>query len=108
MKVREESETTVTDGRVLTRVFEALELELTFRYEKYREEYSAPGVLVAIDETPIGTFIEIEGSESGIVALTEALGRNPSDFVIDSYRGLFFRHRQQFGLRGRHMLFKPE
>ena len=89
-------------------MFEALGLEVAFRYEKYREEYAAPDVLVAIDETPIGTFVEIEGSEDGILALAAALGRVPSDFEIDSYRGLFLRYREQAGMRVPHMLFGPE
>ena len=108
MKVREEAETVVADERVLVRVFEALGLEVVFRYEKYREEWAAPGVLVAIDETPIGVFVEIEGSENGILALAAALGRDPAEFEVDSYRGLFFRYREQAGRRGSHMLFDPE
>lgn len=107
MKVREEAETTVADNGVLTRVFEALQLQVTFRYEKYREEYTAPGVMVAIDETPIGTFVELEGSEPGILAMAAALGRGPSDFLVDSYHGLFLRYREEYGLRGPHMLFEP-
>jgi adenylate cyclase class 2 len=108
MKVREEAETSVADERVLVQVFAALDLEITFRYEKYREEYSAPGVLIAIDETPVGTYVEIEGSEDGIVSAAAALGRRPSDFMVESYRGLFMRHREQLGLQGPHMLFELE
>ena len=101
-------ETSVADERVLVQVFAALDLEITFRYEKYREEYSAPGVLIAIDETPVGTYVEIEGSEDGIVSAAAALGRRPSDFMVESYRGLFMRHREQLGLQGPHMLFELE
>jgi len=60
---------------------------------------------VAIDETPVGVFVELEGSEHGIVATTEALGRRPEDFVLDSYRGLFLKHRESFGLSGTDMMF---
>ena len=63
MKLREELETVVGDGEVLLRIFEELGLQVWFRYEKYREEFSHEDVIVAIDETPVGVFVEIEGSE---------------------------------------------
>ena len=66
---------------------------------------SVRDVTVAIDETPVGVFIELEGSEHGILATTAALGRRPEDFVLDSYRGLFLKHREAFGLTGTDMVF---
>ena len=62
MKLREELETVVGDGVLLLRLFEELGYQVWFRYEKYREEYSHGDVTVAIDETPVGVFVEIEGS----------------------------------------------
>jgi hypothetical protein len=56
----------------------------------------------------VGTFVEIEGSETGILALSAALGRSPADFVLESYRGLFLRHRDALGLTGRDMVFGAE
>jgi adenylate cyclase class 2 len=101
MKLREEVETVVGDGEVLLRVLHEVGLHEWFRYEKYREEFSHEDVTVAIDETPVGVFIEIEGSEDGISAMAEALGRGPADYVLDSYRGLFL----QSGRAGRDMVF---
>lgn len=108
MKVRDEHETIIGDGEVLQRVLEELGLHVWFRYEKYREEYAAEDVTIAIDETPVGTFVEIEGGEEGILAMAEALGRTPTDFVLDSYRALFIKHREQFGLTGANMVFSGE
>lgn len=108
MKVREEQETVVGDGEVLLTVFQELGLHVWFRYEKYREEYSAEDVTVALDETPLGTFVEIEGSEDGILAMTAALGRTPADFILESYRNLFVSHATRHGLPGRDMLFPAE
>jgi adenylate cyclase class 2 len=105
MKVREEYETLIGDGEVLIRVFEELGLHIWFRYEKYREEFSHEDVIVAIDETPVGVFVEIEGGEQGIAAMAEALGRTPGDYIVDSYRSLFLQRREEFGLRGPDMLF---
>jgi adenylate cyclase, class 2 len=105
MKLREELETVVGDGEVLLRIFEALGLHVWFRYEKYREEFAHEDVIVAVDETPVGIFVEIEGSEQGITSMAEALGRAPADYVLDSYRGLFLKHRDELGLTGPDMVF---
>jgi adenylate cyclase class 2 len=108
MKVRDEYETIVADGGVLLRVLQELGLHVWFRYEKYREEYAAEEVTIALDETPLGTYVEIEGGERGILTMTEALGRSPADFILDSYRGLFIAYREQNGLTANDMLFDAE
>lgn len=105
MKMREEHETVVGDGEVLMRIFEALALRVWFRYQKYREEYAAAELTIAIDETPVGTFVEIEGGEAAIIAMTHALGRTPADFILDSYHRLFVKLRERFGLMGDEMVF---
>jgi len=105
MKVREELETVVGDGEMLLRVFGELGLHVWFRYEKYREEFSHEDVIVAIDETPVGVFVEIEGSEQGIEEMTLALGRTPADYIVDSYRSLFLQYRSDCGISGSDMVF---
>ena len=105
MKLREELETAVADAGVLQRVLERLDLRVWFRYQKYREEYALGGVVVAIDETPIGTFVELEGTEAGITAAATALGRTTADYILESYCGLFARYREALGFRGAHMIF---
>ena len=108
MKVRDEYETVVADGAVLRHVLEELGLHVWFRYEKYREEYAAEDVTIALDETPVGTYVEIEGGEKGIEAMTRALGRSTADFILDSYRGLFIQHRERHGVSDAHMVFPEE
>ena len=105
MKLRDEFETVVGDGQLLLRIFEDLGYHVWFRYEKYREEYSREDVIVALDETPVGVFVEIEGSEHGITAMADALGRRPEEYVVDSYRSLFLKHRDAHGLDGSDMVF---
>lgn len=106
MKVREEMETVVADGLMLLRVLEELGFRVWFRYEKYREEFAHEDVTIAIDETPVGTFVEIEGSEDGIHHMAAALARQPDDFVTDSYRGLYVKHCEHNGLPLADMLFE--
>jgi adenylate cyclase class 2 len=105
MKLREELETVVGDGMLFLRVLEELGFRIWFRYQKYREEFAHEDVTVAIDETPVGTFVEIEGSERGIEAMAGALARKPADYLLDSYRGLFVKHCERHGLPVTDMLF---
>jgi adenylate cyclase class 2 len=105
MKLREEAETVVGDGEVLLRVFEELGLHVWFRYHKYREEFSAEDVIVAVDETPVGTFVEIEGGEQGIERMVTQMGLDTSAYILDSYRALFLKHRDVAGLTGNDMVF---
>ena len=76
MKLREEIETVIGDGETMLRCLEALGYGVWFRYQKYREEFALGDVVIAIDETPVGVFVEIEGGEQGIVDITRALGRS--------------------------------
>jgi adenylate cyclase class 2 len=99
-------ETVVADGLMLMHVLEQLGFHVWFRYEKYREEFAHEDVTVAIDETPVGTFVEIEGSERGIRQMAESLARQPADYVTDSYRGLYVKHCEQNGLPLADMLFE--
>ena len=109
MKLREELETVVGDGTLLLCLFEALGFHVWFRYEKYRQEFTHENVIVAIDETPVGVFVEIEGCEAGITTMARALGRRPSDYIVDSYRTLFLKHKDEAGLDGTDMVFgRPE
>jgi adenylate cyclase class 2 len=105
MKLREELETAVSNGDVLHQVLQHLGLHVWFRYQKYREEFACEEVVIAVDETPIGTFLEIEGTEAGITATAAALGRTTRDYILDSYYGLFVRYRDALGFRGTDMVF---
>jgi adenylate cyclase, class 2 len=108
MKVREELETVVGDGTLMVRVLEELGFHVWFRYQKYREEFALDDVIIAIDETPVGTYVEIEGGEEGIATTTEALGCRASDYLLDSYRCLFVRYCEERGLPATDMLFPDE
>lgn len=105
LKLREELETLVENGEVLGQILERAGFYVWFRYEKYREEFRLGDVTIAVDETPVGTFVEIEGSEDGITAAAIALGRGPADYVVDSYRTLFVRHCEARGVAATHMTF---
>jgi adenylate cyclase class 2 len=105
MKVREEYETVVADGDMLLTILQELGLRVWFRYEKYREEFSAEDVVIAIDETPVGTFVEIEGGEEHIHRAAAALGKTRADYITDSYRTLFARYCDEHRLGDIDMVF---
>ena len=105
MKVREELETVVGDGETMLRCFEHLGYHVWFRYQKYREEYALGDATIAVDETPVGVFVEVEGSEQGVTEAARALGRGPADYLVDSYRCLFMEYRRARGLPDTDMLF---
>jgi adenylate cyclase class 2 len=105
MKLREERETVVADGETLVTILEEIGLRIWFRYEKYREEFAAEDAVIAIDETPVGTYVEIEGSEAAIHRAAAALGFTPADYITDSYRALFLRQREAGAIFGDHMVF---
>jgi adenylate cyclase class 2 len=107
MKVREEYETAVDDGAALLKILARLGLQVWFRYEKHREEFTAPGVVIAIDETPIGVFVELEGSEAEITRAATALGKTSQDYLTASYRALFLADCQARGCEATDMLFAP-
>jgi adenylate cyclase class 2 len=105
LKLREELETGVDDGERLVTIFLRSGFRIWFRYQKYREEFALDDVIMAVDETPVGTFVEIEGSDRGIVAAVDALGRGPADYIVESYRALFVRHCNERGIPAGDMVF---
>lgn len=105
MKSREEIETSIGDGEKVLRVFRELGFTPRFRYQKYREERRIGGLIVAIDETPIGVFVELEGPEAEIAAAAQRLGFTPDDYIRASYRTLFLEYREAHGLTSDHMIF---
>ncbi len=104
-KLREERETVVSDGETILDILGRLGFSVWFRYQKYREEFGALDAIIALDETPIGTFIEIEGSEAAITELAAALGRTDRDYLVDSYRGLYVQACERHGRTVGDMLF---
>ena|SRR5208337_4862593 len=89
-KVRVELETRVEDGQQMDAILRALGFALTFRYEKYRAEWSDGSGHVVLDETPLGNFGEIEGPSRWIDRTARALGIAPAHYITQTYAELFF------------------
>jgi adenylate cyclase, class 2 len=88
-KVREEIELEVSHEKALARIFEALGMRGWFQYEKFRTTLRLPGsrawakgLLIELDETPIGFFVELEGPAGAIDRAAQALGFEKSDYIL--------------------------
>jgi adenylate cyclase class 2 len=111
-KVREEIEVEVADASVLAKIFEGLGMRGWFRYEKYRTTLRLPartawakGLLIEFDETPIGTFVELEGSPAAIDRAAQELGYSRRDYVLRSYLALYVEDCRRRGQEPKDMLF---
>jgi adenylate cyclase class 2 len=93
-KVREEIELEVGDFNKMRLVLENLGFSVVFIYEKYREIFIGENVLVMIDETPIGDYIEIEASVEKIDEAAGRLGFSRDEYIADNYHTLFRRAGQ--------------
>jgi adenylate cyclase class 2 len=90
VKSREEIETTIGDIATLELIVERLGFRPWFRAEKFREEYDLGGAHIAIDEAPIGTFVEIEAPPDAIDRCARLLDRGPADYCLRSYASLYY------------------
>ena len=82
----------ISNERIIGMVLLKAGWNVSFRYQKYRKEFQKDDVVIAGDETPVGTYIELEGKESTITHLARTLGRTTDDYVIASYRQLYVEH----------------
>jgi adenylate cyclase class 2 len=89
VKSRAEIELDVGDADAFEAILSALGYRKVFRYQKYRESHRWRDVEIVVDETPIGTFLEIEGPVATIHEAARALGRGPQDYIGESYAALF-------------------
>ena len=105
-KMREETETKISDGNKMDAILRALGFAPSFRYEKFRAEWSDGKGHLVIDETPIGNFGEIEGPPRWIDATARRLGIQRSDYITLTYAGLFQQWKQRTGSPAREMTFK--
>ena len=104
-KSRAETETGVHDGEKLAHILKALGFVPTFRYEKFRSEFSDDTGSVVLDETPIGNLGEIEGPPEWIDEIAAKLGIARSDYLTDTYAGLFFEWKRRTGSAAEEMTF---
>jgi adenylate cyclase class 2 len=111
-KVREELELEITDAGALAKIFEGLGMSGWFRYEKYRTTFRLPasqkwarGLLIELDETPIGTFVELEGPAEAIDRAAAQLGYSKRDYILKNYLVLYVEDCRRKGQEPHNMVF---
>jgi adenylate cyclase, class 2 len=111
-KVRDELELEIADAAILTKIFEGLGMRGWFRYEKYRTTFRLPpaarwakGLLIELDETPIGTFVELEGPPAAIDQAARKLGFSADDYIVTSYLALYVEDCRRQGKEPGDMVF---
>jgi adenylate cyclase class 2 len=107
-KSREELELSISKPSVMAVILERLGYRPAFRYEKYRTEYQlarGPG-MATLDETPIGIYLELEGSPAFIDRLAARMGFDEHDYITASYARLYLDWCRKRRIKPRYMVFK--
>ncbi|ACS79890.1 class IV adenylate cyclase [Maridesulfovibrio salexigens] len=97
-KVYIEHETEVSNFDETVAALQVLGYSPVFSYEKIREEWEFAGCHICLDQLPFGPFIEIEGSEDGILSCADKLGLSPDAACTKTYHELNRDHRMDCGL----------
>lgn len=108
-KIRAEVETEVVRADAVGAILGELGFRPIFRYEKYRTVFAAAGRRtpgeVMLDETPIGDFVELEGSRRWIREMARQLGADPGQFITKDYARLYRDWCRQHGRQVSNMVF---
>ncbi|MFW6139632.1 MAG: class IV adenylate cyclase [Spirochaetota bacterium] len=91
-KIMEELEIEVSDFDKAFSIFTCLGYKKVFRYQKNREIFSIGGALVCLDQTPIGSFVEIEGEQQDILKSASILEMNMEAGTSKNYMELYREH----------------
>ncbi len=102
---RRELETKLSDGKKMDAILRALGYEPSFRYEKFRAEWTDGDGQVVVDETPIGNFAEIEGPPRWIDSTAKNLGISQDQYIMKNYATLFDDWKREMKSKAREMTF---
>jgi len=107
-KIRREIEFKNSDALHFRELLAVLGFRPAFYYEKLRTTYRSPrlpNLVISLDETPAGIFLELEGPPAAIDRARVSLGYRPEDAILLSYGALFAAQRHASGLPMTDMLF---
>ena len=85
VKEQIEHETGVADAESIRAILEELRILPALVYEKYRDTWKLRSVEVVLDELPFGSFMEIEGTLTGIREAEMLLGIEDLETVHETY-----------------------
>lgn len=102
-KIRSEEEIGIDDPEGVIAILGAVGFEVGRRYEKFRETWRLGGVLVCLDHTPIGDFVEFEGDQASRVA--KRFGFASADAEQANYLELYAAYRREHPEAPEDMIF---
>jgi adenylate cyclase, class 2 len=108
VKSRLELESEVASAETMLAILAELGFTARRRYQKLRETWLLEGVTVALDETPLGCFVELEGRAGLLPPLALELGLGADAAVGESYQELWALHRAHHPEAPSDMVFEPE
>ena len=104
--LRKEIEVMVSDFDTTKRLLEALGYQVVMMYEKYRANYLMDSLVLSVDETPFGLFIELEGESPAQVHLAaNVFGLDWEQRINLSYSALLKQYNQNSGNSFRDLSF---
>ena len=93
IKVRTEIQTEIDSFDRMRSILEALGYSLVCRYQKHREEWLLGSIVISLDHTPIGDFVEFEGD--GCERVAKRFGLDPETAERRNYLRLYEDYRSE-------------
>lgn len=104
---RKEIEVVVSDFDAANRLLEALGYQVVLMYEKYRANYLIDTLVLSLDETPFGVFVELEGeSPAQVKSAAKLLGLDWEERINLSYSALLEQYNRNTGNSFRDLSFE--
>ena len=95
VKSRPEMETGVEDPDATLAILAGLGFAPVRRYQKRRETWTLDEVTIALDETPLGAFVELEGQATRLAPVAGVLGLDPGSAARGTYLDLWATFRAE-------------
>jgi len=105
-KEKLESEMAISGPEKWDRTLRSLGFRPGFQYEKYRSVFRLRGLHIYLDETPVGAFLELEGSPQSINRAARELRFRPSEYIRGTYWDLYAADCKRRGKLPTNMLFR--
>jgi len=109
-KIKFEAEVRFAGADEMADILQGLGLHPVFRYEKFRTTFVLPSISalkIELDETPVGIYLELEGTPAGIDRAARLLGYGREDYLKTTYAALYFADCRRLGRKPGDMLFPP-
>jgi len=107
-KKRPELEVDLSNVATMDAIFAKIGYHPGFRYQKFRTEYAKPSGSagkVLLDETPIGNFLELEGTARWIDRTARQLGFSSANYITRGYGYLYLAYCRERRMAPKDMLF---